>query len=84
MRNITKIEIDKAIAETISELKDGFCFTKTMISNIKNYQTEMEMSDKECDKKLKKYSLEMGIMATAIQCSTELTRGVLYKLLCED
>ena len=40
-------------------------------------------SPEVCDMRLREYSLEMGVMTTAIQYSVEMTRNILYKLLGE-
>jgi len=79
---MTKLEIDRLIAETRVELKDTFSFTDTLVDNIKKYKEGMD-SNEECDMRLREYSLEMGVMATAIQYSMEMTRNILYKLLGE-
>lgn len=79
---MTKIEIDRLIADTRVELKDTFSFTDTLVDNIKKYREGMG-SPEVCDMRLREYSLEMGVMTTAIQYSVEMTRNILYKLLGE-
>ncbi len=78
MKQITKEQIDETVSKVATKVTQDVC--NILIENIKTYENSM---DEIGDKEMKKYSLHIATMTTALQMSVEIMKESLYDLFCE-
>ena len=79
MKQITREQIDKTVSRAATEACQNVC--KNLLENIETYEKGMDDIEAE---NMKKYSLYIATMNTALQMSVSIMRESLYELLCED
>ena len=79
MKQITREQIDKTVSRVATEACQNVC--KNLLENIETYEKGMDDIEAE---NMKKYSLYIATMNTALQMSVSIMRESLYELLCED
>ena len=79
MKQITREKIDETVSKVATEVSQDVC--KILLENIETYEKGMDEIEAE---NMKKYSLYIATMNTALQMSVAIMRESLYELLCED
>lgn len=79
MKQVTREQIDKTVSKVATEVGQNVC--DILVENIESYEKDMDDIEAE---EMKKYSLYIATMNTALQMSVSIMRESLYELLCED
>ena len=79
MKQVTREQIDETVSKVATEVCQDVC--KILLENIETYEKDMDDIEAE---EMKKYSLYIATMNTALQMSVSIMRESLYELLCED
>lgn len=79
MQRITREKIDETISKVATEVSKDIC--TILIDNINSYENNMDEIGEE---NMKKYSLYIATMNTALQMSVNIMKESLYHLLCDD
>ena len=79
MKQVTREQIDETVSKVATEVCQDVC--KILLENIETYEKDMDDIEEE---EMKKYSLYIATMNTALQMSVSIMRESLYELLCED
>lgn len=76
---MTREQIDETISKVATNVCQDVC--NLLIENVETYEKGMDEIEIEG---MKKYSLYIATMNTALQMSVEIMRQSLYELLCND
>ena len=79
MKQITKEQIDETVSKVATEVGQNVC--DILVENIESYEKDMDDINAE---NMKKYSLYIATMNTALHMSVEIMKESLYELLCKD
>lgn len=78
MKQITKEQIDETVSKVTTKVTENV--SDLLIENIEMYEKNMNETG---NKEMKKYSLYIATMTTALQMSVEIMKESLYDLFCE-